>query len=234
MVPLAAAQVSRPIHIGGVYNARAIGSGPWLVRAAAVDGLTDAGVDTLAELGVRLILDLREDGEALSRGAHGLGIRRIPLYRLPDGPPQTGALEDVYDLLLGSRGAELASAVAALAEAPGPVLVHCTAGKDRTGLVVALALSAAGWPREAVVADYILSAPEVRSRRHDTVQALLGALDLDDHARREALRLHLDSPPEAIGHALDRLERADGAAGYLLRHGLTAAQLDRLRTKVRA
>ncbi|MFP3381581.1 tyrosine-protein phosphatase, partial [Bacillus sp. SIMBA_069] len=57
------------------------------------------------------------------------------------------------------HGTQLATAVRLIADSgEDPVLVHCTAGKDRTGLVVALALLAAGVDREDVVADYAQTA----------------------------------------------------------------------------
>lgn len=233
MIPLAAEVISRPIGIDGSYNARLVGSGNALLRTAALDTLSADGAETLRSLGITRIVDLREDSEVpAGLGGAGIDVLRIPLYRLPDGPPMSGTLEQVYDLLLETRGAELSAAVAAIADAPGPVLVHCTAGKDRTGLVVALALSAAGIPREAIVEDYALSGPEVRRHRLAPVQAILEDLVLDAAAQQDALRLHLDSPPAAIGHVLDRLAAGGGAAGYLVRHGLNSVQLDRLRQRV--
>ncbi|MGP0225125.1 tyrosine-protein phosphatase [Paenarthrobacter sp. NCHU4564] len=224
-------QVSKPVRVEGAYNVRSFGPSPWLLRSAAIDDLTPAGETTLAQLNVAKILDLREDNEQTSSGNHRFDVERLPLYRSPDGPPQLGSLEGVYAMLLTNRGTELARAVAALADAPGPVLIHCTAGKDRTGLVVALALSAGGWSREAIVADYVRSASEVRPHRQDTVRGILRDFDLDEAGYRTALRLHLDSPPEAIEYALDKVAENGGARNYLLAHGLTEEQLDHLRSK---
>ena len=219
------------ITIEGTYNAR------WsdlaanrLARAAALDGVGAAGSAQLAELGITRVVDLREDGERRTP-AHPVPVVAVPLYNLPDGPPATGSLEAIYDFLLHNRGIELTRAVAAIATAPGAVLVHCTAGKDRTGLVIALALLAAGRAEADVVADYALSAGVVRAARFDHVSGLLGALSLAPAAHADALRLHLDSPTEAMEHALRTLAGLGGATDYLTRHGLTPAELRALQTE---
>jgi protein-tyrosine phosphatase len=222
------------ITIEGTYNARWAPSistaSPWLARAAALDAVDAVGDAQLSELGIGLVVDLREPGE---RGvvSHGVEVAHVPLYRLPGGPPQSGTLEQVYDFLLTERAAQLAEAVAAIADSESPVLVHCTAGKDRTGLVVALALLAAGRDDDAVVADYALSSGVVRAARHSIVDDTLRrlGLDADDHAA--ALRLHLDSPAEAMRHALGTITALGGAEALLLRGGLRAEQLRALRRK---
>ena len=218
------------ITIEGTYNAR------WsdlaanrLARAAALDGVGTAGTAQLAELGITRIVDLRESGERRTP-AHPVPVVAVPLYNLPDGPPATGTLEAIYDFLLHNRGTELTRAVAAIATAPGAVLVHCTAGKDRTGLVIALALLAGGRSDADVVADYALSAGVVRAARIDHVSGLLRALELAPAAHDDALRLHLDSPAEAMEHALSTLANLGGATDYLSRHGLTPAELRALQT----
>ena len=223
------------LRIDGSYNARVHGAPTaWLVRSATLDTMTPAGADTLTRLGVALIVDLRDDAEVREPSGHDIPILRNPLYRLPDGPPMSGALERIYDLLLETRGSELANAVRAVADAPGPVLVHCTAGKDRTGLVVALALEAAGASRSEIIDDYVLSEPEVHRHRAGAVTEILDSLDLDPASRADALRLHLDSPAAAIEYALDRIAEVGGASAYLVHHGLTTGQLERLRAKAMA
>jgi protein-tyrosine phosphatase len=217
------------ITIEGTFNARWSDSPAGrLARAAALDGIGRTGAAQLAELGITRIVDLREPGERRTP-AHPVPVVPVPLYNLPDGPPATGTLEAVYDFLLRERGTELTRAVAAIATAPGPVLVHCTAGKDRTGLVIALALLAAGRTETDVVTDYVLSAGVVRAARIDHVSALLDGLDLAPAAHEDALRLHLDSPAGAMEHALGTLTELGGAADYLTRHGLTPAELTALR-----
>ncbi|PRI12594.1 tyrosine-protein phosphatase [Leucobacter massiliensis] len=215
------------IRLDGSYNARGIGAPerPWLVRSAALDGLTASGERTLRGLGVDLVIDLREPQEHGAR-AHGLAVRELPLYG--EAPPRAGTLEDVYARLIRDRGERLAAAVAAIAEHPGTVAVHCTAGKDRTGLVVALARLAAGEARAEILADYAASGVAVRAARSALVADQIAPLRLSREARREAERLHLDSPAAALGLALEQLDALGGAERYLLRHGATPAQLAEL------
>lgn len=217
------------IDIEGSYNARwSAGHDTGLLRSASLDGVGAAGAAQLGTLGVQLVVDLREPGER-TEPTHGIPVVSIPLYSLPAGPPLTGDLESVYDFLLRERGAELTRAVAAIADATGAVLVHCTAGKDRTGLVVALALAAAGHSDTVIVDDYALSGPVVRPHRTAAAETALHGFDLTADARARSLRLHLDSPPEAMRHALGTLAELGGAVAYLSRHGLTAGQLQALR-----
>jgi protein-tyrosine phosphatase len=218
------------LEIAGTFNARWVATAApgRLARSAALDAVDDIGAAVLADSGVGLVLDLRETGER-EAAPHGLPVAHVPLYRLPDGPPVEGSLESVYEFLITRRGRELGEAVAVIADAPGPVLVHCTAGKDRTGLVVALALLASGHTARQVVDDYVLSSPVVRERRFAVAESTLLALGLSPAAHTDAMRLHLDSPAEAIENALRILDTFGGPEAYLIRHGVTAQQLRSLR-----
>lgn len=216
------------IALQGSYNARGVGidSEPWLVRSAAPDSITALDEAALRAQGVDLILDLRESGE---RGAptHRIPITSVPLYG--EAPPAAGSIEEVYLGLITRRGAALTEAVITIADHPGVCLVHCAAGKDRTGLVVALARLAAGEAHEDVVTDYAHSGDAVRPARLGIVSAQLDALQISGPERTEAERLHLDSPREALEAAISALDAWGGAADYLLAHGAEPSHLAALR-----
>lgn len=216
----------RETGIDGLFNVRATGDPVWLIRTGAPEGITPAGVEELAALGARVVVDLREPDEA-GPVAHGLPVVRTPLYGRP--APEAGRLEDVYEGLLRDRGPAIGRAVAAIADADGAAVVHCTAGKDRTGLVVALALAAAGATAEEIEADYVRSGHEVRPVRLGAARAIADAARPADRA--EILRLHLESPVAAIAHALDVVGELGGADAFLRDGGVTEAQLASLRRK---
>lgn len=219
----------RVIEVGGLFNVRTSShTTPWLMRSGSAESITPDGAATLRALGVRAVLDLREPSE-MGSVVHGLPVRSVQLYGTE--PPATGRLEEIYESLLRDRGRALADAVKVIADVEGGVLVHCTAGKDRTGLVVALAQLAAGASPSEVIEDYTLSAPEVRAARETF--ALRVAETIPGANRAETLRLHLDSPPEAIQHAMSVIDELGGAEAYLLAHGLHPDDLTALRRKHR-
>jgi len=229
----------RRLEATGVLNLRdvggypaAAGPVPWgrLLRSDALHRIDAAGVARLASIGVRTVVDLRTNVEAehAPSALGGLSARREHISLLQGDLASLPAdLPAIYRYLIEDRGPAIAAAIGVLA-APGalPALVHCSAGKDRTGIVIALVLDVAGVPDQVIAADYALTA---RFLDPDAAAAI-GHLQSSTGLGESLARPLLGSPPELILDALRRVRAAHGSAeGYLRANGLTTAQLDGLR-----
>ena len=128
---------------------------------------------------------------------------------------------------LDRRPDSVVAALRAIAGADGAVVVHCAAGKDRTGTIVGLALLVAGVTPEAVIADYAASAerlPRILERlaRHPAYAANLeGKTVAQQEPRAETMRLLVEA-----------LDREGGAEAWLHQHGWTDEDTQRLRAKL--
>jgi protein-tyrosine phosphatase len=230
----------RRLPVGDSYNLRDVGGYPaagglrtrWglLFRS---DATRFTGGADLAGLGLHTVVDLRDAPEVavLPTGldAHVPRVLRRPLdprALLPAVADRSAdPLGDLYVALLRERGPELARIVADLAR-PGalPALVHCAAGKDRTGVVIALVLSTVGVEDAVVAADYALTADFLTAGFFAALPAESGATDPADEAMRGAR-------PESMAATLRTLTTEfGGARSYLLGHGVPAEALDHLRT----
>ena len=219
-----------------VPNLRRVPGAGALYRSAAPAPLDEHARAELAGLGLRTVIDLREEEEAaalpvqLPADCRGVAV---PLYCGP--VPLARPLPDVYRMLLEARSTRLVTALRAIAHAlPEPVLLHCKAGKDRTGLVIALLLDACGIERERILADYQRSAAELGEAYREQITAYLGA-ELGERSPllATALELHLDSPARALELTLQGLADEYGSVrDYLLSKGLAAHELNMLQAHV--
>ncbi len=137
-------------------------------------------------------------------------------------------LATAYQLMLDGNMAEFGAALRAVASAPpGLVVVHCHAGKDRTGLIVALLLGLAGVSADEIAADYAYRGAGL-VREADRV--LAGART---DAEREHRADHQATHPSTMRSVLAHLDREyGGAAGYAERAGLTAADVAAIRSRL--
>lgn len=176
----AMAQPQRKLTLSGCVNFRDLGGYPgadgrtirWR-RLFRADGLTRLDEDDcaqLAALGLATVIDLRTKGEVEERGRFPEEAFEVEYHHLPltDVLPPTADLSRYdepafvttrYQQLFSEGSTSLARAVELLAEADAlPAVFHCSAGKDRTGILAALVLGFLGVPREVIVHDYALSA----------------------------------------------------------------------------
>ncbi len=238
------ADTARMVSLQGAVNVRTFAGlrgkhGPIPVgsflRAADLARLTPADRDALAARGVVLDLDLRtaEELETAPDALAGdgrfryvrislLGTEKLDLAKLPDD------LGTMYVASLEANQPQFRQVFATLAAQPdGAVLFHCTAGKDRTGMVAALLLSLAGVPRQDIVHDYAISAHYLAPKMRQSPQ--LAAM-----ARQNPRIVALQgSPAQAIGVFLEALERRHGGAeAYLRKIGVSEPELRRLMVRL--
>lgn len=213
------------------------------------DDITSAPADQIADLaasGLGTILDLRSAGEVEGSGSgpadgHLLARHHLPLTDDSADPQALAALfastktpEDVgswYARLFLSRAPQLVQALTLIADAPGGVLFHCAAGKDRTGVLAAAILSVLGAQPETIIEDYAAThanVPAVLAR----LEAMRSAVALDGYPERAAGHPMLGAHAGSMAGMLAELERDGGPAAILQRAGLNADTTHRLRERL--
>ena len=210
-----------------------------VVRSDCPAALTEAGRAALATYGVRAIVDLRLPAELADDpnpfaepGDHGIAYTNVSFIDPAAAPPDAvGSLAEDYLQMLDRYRQGVAEAMAAISSAPedGAVLIHCAAGKDRTGLISALLLGLVDVPAETIAADYALTAELLRPRE----QEWLAGLPPEERAEREAMVARYAPTGEVMLAVLAGLtERHGGVEPYLRSTGLDDGDLERLRERL--
>ncbi|MDQ1113109.1 protein-tyrosine phosphatase [Microbacterium testaceum] len=226
--------------VSGAVNFRDVGGLPArdrrtragvLYRSGNLVAVDDAGARTLRDLGIRRVIDLRDESEvahAPSRLDTAVEIQHEPLFlgSVASFFARDLSLDDMYAALVDDSAERVVSAIRGILGAQ-PALVHCTVGKDRTGVTVAIALAAAEVDREAVIADYARTEEFLPAERNARVLAAIRAVHPDNvHAEALATR----SPAPVMRALLQRVDRDFGSpAGYLRANGMSQGEIDRLR-----
>jgi protein-tyrosine phosphatase len=220
--------------LSGAFNFRDLGGlrvGPdrrirsaVLFRSDTLQALTDSDVDRLVEvLGIELVVDLRIGPEAVAEGRGPLAAATVcylnaPLRDLPvtDRPPAEQSLQFYLDHL-ASPSPTLPTLIRLLAATAGrPTVLHCAAGKDRTGLVTALVLRLLGVADEDIVADYLATAHNLPQ----IIERFRGWPRYRDHMAMvppEVYQAH-EYTIRGFLHGLD--ERHGGARGWARSRGI--------------
>jgi protein-tyrosine phosphatase len=211
-----------------------------LFRADGIHRLTDADLERFQELGIVTIVDLRGYEEADERGrldhqALGASYHHLPLVDVvPDMTafdPVVAAgpsfVADRYSDMLAEGSGRIAAALGVLG-APGalPAVFHCSAGKDRTGIVAGILLRLLGVSMDDVVADYAISDAAMR-RLLDSV------VDRSAEAAATLARYPsamLGAHPANMDRFLGRIESQHGSmAAYVASIGVGQEVVERLR-----
>lgn len=221
--------------------------GAVVIRSDNVASLTPEGRQAMIEYGVTTVIDLRSESEVkgspgppfsefqsaspLSPEGSRLGAptyRHLPLIDDATAPilSQARGMQEGYVLMLERRPGGMGAIFDAIASADGPVLFHCFAGKDRTGLVAAMMLSIAGVEPETIGADFA----ETDLQMADRYEEWLAKASPE---RVESMRNELRCPPEWMLSTLDYVDRKwGGVEGYLEAAGLPASTIARLQSKL--
>lgn len=238
---------------GTVFNFRDLGGAPTvdgrtvhygrLYRSDSLHRLTVGECAQLCTLGVRTVLDLRRpyeiERDGRIRDTAGLAYFNIhPVHRewnLARYDPAEGParfLADRYLDMAEEGAAGLGEALRLIADPRhSPVVMHCFAGKDRTGVLAALTLSLLGVPDPHIATDYALSE---RAQASVSAQILADAGE-DGSERTEPPIAFMVCPPEAILLFLSGLRERHGSVLAFAAHaGLTEGDLASLRAHLLA
>jgi protein-tyrosine phosphatase len=203
-----------------------------LYRSDSSHRFAESARAALVARGLKTIVDLREDDEIAANPSVFCASNEVSYCWRPfwGSPMPNGLVPDLsrgYVRELDLCGDRLATVCRELAQPGGlPALVHCAAGKDRTGVLVALLLAVARVSPEIIVDDYVLT------------KMSLGEEYLEESRRWVVERggvwqeqAHLfDTPPERMQRTLEHLERRwGGAERYLISHGMPDAEVEQLR-----
>jgi len=234
----------RHITLEGAVNFRDLGGYPaaggrrvrWrtLFRADGLSNLTRADHAVIRRLGVATVVDLRTSLE-VERGRFPVeeipvGFHHVPLLdAVPDAEAferAPGFLATQYREIAERAAGRIGAVLRILAERQAhPVIVHCTAGKDRTGVLVAVLLGVLGVDDETIVTDYTLSA-----RAMSTLRRRLADRHPEAREQIEQAAELFSAEPSNISSLLDELRRRHGSIeGYARAAGVSDPEMEELR-----
>jgi len=229
-----------PLVIDGLVNLRDLGglsteSGLTtqpgrLLRSESPHTLSEAGLRALLDLGIGAVVDLRTESERERRPSPlveaGFNTLHAPIFTDDEYyPDHLSTAAEVYCWWLHERTAGIAKAMTAVADAPSaPILVHCHAGKDRTGVIVGLILRLAGVSIDAIADDYAVSGVQLAEMlARDRVTAVERGMDAVRVERIFTVRR------EAMVETMKHVDAEHhGAASLLQSIGVDKSRVERL------
>lgn len=196
------------------------------LRCDAPACVSDTELDILRSMGVTTVIDLRGQIEldkmpCAMNGADGFYYHHLPVSLKKGMPDSEAEIPELY-FHMTEQGQSMLLIMQAIAAAPGGVLYHCSAGKDRTGVVSALLFSLVGVQREDILADYQVSYTYLR-------EVIRGIREMDPDF---PLFMGM-SKVEYMDGFLDLLLKKYGSAEAYLKHiGMTENELNAIREKL--
>jgi protein-tyrosine phosphatase len=251
----AAADAARVIPLQGAWNVRTFAGlqgrhGPIpagaFVRTADLGRLTDADRDALAAAGVTLDIDLRtadeerQSPDLLARDERFdyqrislMGTEQMDLQKMMASFPDT--LGDAYIQWLGHSQPQFKQVFQRIAaQQDGTVLFHCTAGKDRTGIIAGLLLDLAGVSEADIVHNYAISAHYLQGQPKDSaMNAQIMALIRQNPEIGRKMAGMAGTAPDNMERFLAALRsQYGGAEGYLKAIGVSEREIQQLKIRL--
>jgi protein-tyrosine phosphatase len=241
--------MSRQLVLEGCLNVRDIGGYPTLdgkvtrwkviLRADNLDKLPPASQQQLVDYGVRTVIDLRDHWETeqfpnVFENSATMSYVKRPLLGTQSIYQKTehvASLSSKYNIILDDCQNQINAIIEAIADSnPGCTIIHCSAGKDRTGLITALLLSLANVDGETIAEDYSLSEVLLIERIQEwRRQALEAGRDMN------LVERDIGSKRETMLETLEYLhKRWSNIDTYLEQCGISATRINQIRTKLLA
>lgn len=244
-------QTNSPLHEPeGIHNFRELSGyalrgggvirGSMVYRSGALELMTEADRAWLErEVRLRKILDLRHPDElAGGRGPHALADRVVALSVFSETQTQESLIAELNGLYgngpsprrylhyLDIGGDRLTQGFAMFAEEENyPILVHCTAGKDRTGVLLGMLMDVLGASDEDIASEYGLSDASI-----DRLIAYLRNSGRALEGTDDEIRARLATPPDRMAGFIDLMRAKHGSAeAFFARHGVTEQQFTKVR-----
>jgi protein-tyrosine phosphatase len=230
---LSVVDIDRHIPFDAVFNFRDLGGYPaadgrtvrWrrLFRADGLNRLHAEEVERFAELEVETVVDLRTLDEAESGGRFPTGVREVAYHHLPmfdvipdwpadDGDAASYLAARYVEMFTSGRRAVAATFALLGEEGSYPLVFHCAAGKDRTGIMAALVLELLGVADDVIAADYALS-HEAMDRLVEWARQRPGVFG---RPRQPVPSAAVEARPETMALFLRRIREETGGMDQLL------------------
>ena len=199
------------------------------LRAGVAKTPTENDLEVLRKFGIRTIIDLRGNEEAEDMPSFFKNNPEFEYHHISllEANPAFSRLKmsmpEMYELCLNDYKENFAKALRVIANLDAPFMFHCFCGKDRTGILAALLLSAAGVEKIDIIADYEVSYTYIKDFIEREIRENTGLIWEADPTRFYSQREHME-------HILDYIDRTfGGAVGYFRHIGLTEEEIEKIK-----
>ena len=213
--------------LGGYETPRAVTAGGRVLRCGIPKTPTPSDIETLKNLGIKTVFDLRGINEAAEAPSYFEGNKDFEYINIPllEANP---ALNDInlpiwkmYAMSLDGFSDGYRELFERIGKCEAPFLYHCFLGKDRTGIVTALLLGAAGIDRDAIIRDYEFSFDCLKPFLEWEIENKTGLIWEQDISRLQSRREYIEDTLNYID------EKYGGIKEYLLSTGLTESTVEK-------